>query len=360
MILHIIPRNKFENDYITSINSLFTPSEHLFFVYGKNEGYEFPKLDYENVIYANSCLEIFPLWKKYSIADKIILHSLYLGRKLLITLSLLDFIFRKPMVWCIWGGDLYNAHWNELTIGKGLKKYLRRLRIFLRKRLISRIKIAVVAADEDYENLMKWYKTNAKKFFATYYYDLTIPSAEDRISSNDCKINVMVGHSATDNCQHIETFKFLEKYKGKIRIYSPLSYGDREYAEKVIQAGNEMFGSDFVALTKYMNSTEYTRFLDIIDVGIFNNNRQQGNGNIVRMLYLGKKIFISPQNPLFKTYRNNGAFLYLFPSEFSDETFFTPFTDEQKKACTDAINSIYSDESFRRNWEAVFNALKGF
>ena len=363
MILHIIPREKFENDYITRINSLFNPAEHLFFVHGLEDKYGLPKLDCENVIYADSYLLILTLlWKTYSIASKIIVHGLpsIRSRFFLITLFVLDFIFHKPVAWAIWGGDLYADHRIELTIERSPKNCLKRFKIFLRKRLISRIKIAVVATDEDYENLVRWYKTNAKKFFATYHYDLMMPPTEDRISSNDSKINVMVGHCAFDNCQHIETFKLLEKYKGRIRIYSPLSYGDKKYAEKVIQAGNDMFGSDFIALTEYMNSTDYTKFLSAIDVGFFNNNQQHGNGNIVRMLYLGKKLFISPQNSLYKTYRDNGAFLYLFPSEFSDETFFTPFTDEQKKACTDAINSIYSDESFRRNWEAVFNALKGF
>ena len=180
--------------------------------------------------------------------------------------------------------------------------------------------------------------------------------AETESRSNGGKVNVMVGHSSSDTCRHIETFRILAKYKGKIRVYAPLSYGDPKYAQEVIQAGTEIFGSDFAALTEYMNVAEYTKFLSSIDVGIFNNNRQQGNGNIARMLYLGKKVFTSPENTLYKNYRQHGACTYLFPEDLTDEILFTPFTEEQKQACISSIESIYSDEAFRKNWEALFNA----
>lgn len=350
MILHIFPRNKFENDYISAINRLFKPADHLFFVHGYNEGYEFPKLTYENVIYGRPTIKHKNFVKAYMKADKIIMHSMFLDWKMLLSLNILDLLYRKPIVWCIWGGDLYNAYWDENRVKYRIKHCLR---IFLRKRLISRVKYAAVSVDTDYENLRKWYKTDAQKFFSTCYYDFMIPS-NIATRNDDGKINIMVGHSASGDCRHIEIFRLLEKYRGKIRVYSPLSYaGD---ATQIIKAGNETFGSDFIPMTEYMNSEDYTKFLVSMDAAIFNNTRQQGNGNIARLLYLGKKIFISHENPLYKTYKKYGACFYFFPEEFSDETLFTPFNDEQKKACHDAIENIYSDESFRKNCEAIFNA----
>lgn len=226
----------------------------------------------------------------------------------------------------------------------------------MRKHIISRIKFAVTCVDDDYEYLKKSYKTHARKYFATYAYDFMQNPSQVQIKSNDDKINVMAGHSAFRTGRHIDTLKHLAKYKGKIRVYSPLSYGNKEYVEEVSKVGREIFGSDFIAITKYTNSKDYTEFLCKIDVAVINSNRPQGNGNIARMLYLGKKLFISPENVLYKTYRSHGAVLYLFPEEFNDENFFTPFTEEQKQACIKSIEDIYSDESFKRNWEAVFKA----
>ena len=42
-----------------------------------------------------------------------------------------------------------------------------------------------------------------------------------------------------------------------------------------------------------MPYSSYISFLGSIDIGIFNNNRQQGMGNITNLLYLGKKVYLS-------------------------------------------------------------------
>lgn len=145
----------------------------------------------------------------------------------------------------------------------------------------------MVITDCDFKALKKRYKTNAIQRQATYTYNF-LPLTDNEARHE--KQHIMVGHSATPTCCHLETFKMLKSYTGKIKIFCPLSYpDDKKYIQQVTEAGSELFGNDFVPLTEFMSYDKYVEFLNDMDIGIFNNNRQQGMGNITNLLYLGKK-----------------------------------------------------------------------
>ena len=92
---------------------------------------------------------------------------------------------------------------------------------------------------------------------------------------------------------HIEVFEKLRKYRTEnIKVYVPLSYGSNSYAESVISEGKRIFGDKFYPMTKFMEKEQYFRFLMTIDVAIFANDRQQALGNIVALLYAGKKVYM--------------------------------------------------------------------
>ena len=61
-----------------------------------------------------------------------------------------------------------------------------------------------------------------------------------------------------------------------------------------------------------MDYTEYASLLATCSSGIFDNNRQQGMGNISLLLYLGKKVYIREDTAMWGTYSERGFHVYSF------------------------------------------------
>ncbi len=351
MILHIIPDEKWTDLYIKKINKMFTNEQHIFLLFYKNT------IRYCDESYIVGVSNVFKVEghiifnKRVKIyikkSRKIILHSLFFPIEDIMFLSRIK---NKHIVWFVWGGDLYDIYLDYKKAPFNIKYIVRE---HFRRHLILNLDVAI-ANDGDYNLLCSWYKTNARQIFAQYAYTLIDSSSLSAYKHNN-KIRIMVGHSATKTCEHIKVFNRLKNYRGEIEIVSPLSYGeDKNYKEYVIETGRELFGDDFYPITDYMDYEEYNNMLNSIDIGIFANNRQQGNGNIVSMLFLGKKIYISPENNLYHLYKNLGAKLYVYPNEI-DEMFLSPLNEDDMKKNMKLIINQFSDQTFFKAWSEVFS-----
>ena len=83
-----------------------------------------------------------------------------------------------------------------------------------------------------------------------------------------------------------------------------------EYKQRIINKGKELFGDRFEYIDKYLPSGEYASYLSENDILILNQNRQQGFGNVVASLYLGKKVYIKSDISLYEYFKNNGVKIY--------------------------------------------------
>lgn len=346
-ILHFFPNEKFTVDYIVRINTLFPQREHIFFVYNNNNNIcSENDLPFDNVIFGEIEDEKHSVSELFNSSDRIVLHSLFFNFKSKCFLLKLMKKYSKPVFWNIWGADLYN----DYRTYHGSKNIKHILKEEVRKRLIAGLYGAI--ASEDYPELIKMYKTNAKQYVAAYSYKFidNIP-----YTKTDNIINIMVGHSATETCRHLEAFEMLKPYEGKIRVYCPLSYpkDQDEYIEKVTNRGRELFGEQFYPMTDFMEYSDYVSFLNKIDIGVFNNDRQQGNGNIINLMYLGKKLYISSENNLLKTYEKLGAQLNTV-DQINQSDFLEAYSEEIKKKNHQIIVDRYSDEAFYDQWNNVF------
>ena len=125
---------------------------------------------------------------------------------------------------------------------------------------------------------------------------------------------ILLGNSATSSNRHQQMFDMLERFnKENAVFYAPLTYGDMEYRDKIIKLGKDKFGDKFVPLVKHMDSSDYLDFLSTITVGVFNHNRQQGIGNISRLLAFGAKVYLSKDGPLLEENLKDG--FKVFPTE---------------------------------------------
>jgi hypothetical protein len=118
------------------------------------------------------------------------------------------------------------------------------------------------------------------------------------INVKHATLKVMLGNSCSKTNLHLEALGMLSKFRDEdLEIICPLSYGikDEAYFREVIKKGSEIFGDRFIPLTEFMEPAKYTELLAGIDIAIMNHNRQEALGNIISLLYLGKKVYLKPE-----------------------------------------------------------------
>jgi len=354
MILHLFPAEKFTTDYINRIIRLFGFEDHSFIIYGDmNPEYRLNEIDDKaKVIFTKT---IASMGKKFeneaNMCSKIVCHSLFLK---MIDLYLLNTYLKKhsvKFVWGIWGKDLYEDYEKSRSL-KAMLLIKPVVKEAIRRSIIKKTDTFITTGD--YEILKERYelKENAIALGAQYSYNLL------NFIENDVheKIRVMVGHSATATCRHRETLEMLSKYAGKVEVFCPLSYpNDQDYINSVIEIGKRLFGDDFYPMTDFMRYEEYVEFLNTVDIGVFNNSRQQGMGNITNLLYLGKKVYLSSDNTIGKSY--HAPEYYIFNTDEIDRAdFLSPLSELESKNNQEKIRYKFSDENFYIEWRKVFDA----
>lgn len=281
MIVHIMHHEKFTKPFIDFINTQFCAEEHTFLITSDNCK-DAIYSEYSNIVFIRNNRFVFKKYKPYMHdAEKIIIHGLF-NPNLIVTLA----IHKKHLnrtYWDIWGGDLYNKY---RIRKKDLKTKIIEL---LRKKVIKNIGHVITYLEDDYYLLKKWYKTKAKLHLSFMYpSNLFYKTNNENFSDNISEKNVLVGNFASSTNNHIEIFNKLRNQKN-INIFVVLSYGDMEYAKLIEKKGFEIFGRNFYPITNFIKHEKYIDFLSTIDIAIFNHNRQEGFGNLVTLLGLGKK-----------------------------------------------------------------------
>lgn len=233
----------------------------------------------------------------------------------------------------------------------------------MRKNVIKKFGRILPLVEGDYYLAKKWYGvTNNYKI--TKYVNMErndyINELLNNQTNNNEVINIHVGNSASKNNNHIEAFKMLEKFKGEnIRIYCPLSYGDPENAKVVKKIGFEIFGEKFVPLEEFMEIKKYLEHMNKMDIGIFNNDRQQGFGNINELLFLKKKVYLNSGNTLWGYYKEMNIKVYPI-DEIKDISFneFINISDNVRDKNHQLIKHRFSNEYTKEIWDDVFSSVK--
>lgn len=351
-IVHIIPNSAFTEPFIKFINENFDKNEHVFLILGNENSYKIKKQD--NIIFIKKNLKSLQILIKYLFhSKKIILHGLFI-RQINIILFLFPNLLKKSY-WVIWGGDLYHYKFRR-------KNFKSNLYEFVRKKVIKKMgNIIPVASEYDYDLAKKWYDTKAKKHNAFYPNPIDynyLDKLKNKEKNKDDKITIQIGNSADPMNNHIEILNLLSKHKEKnIEIIVPLSYGNQEWAKKVIEKGNDIFGKKFNPLTDYLPPEEYGEILNSVDIAIFNHDRQQALGNILALLYLGKKVYIKNDITTWKSL--NEKRLKLYNTYDLKNIDFNQIKNIKKSVIDknrEVIKKEYSEEKCVELWENIFES----
>lgn len=285
-VVHVGPCDNFLPGYIEFLKKHFEFDEH-FFLLDSNIG-DSTLIKSDNVVLSertkiSRLLHFFRFLRHAFYAEKIILHGLN-------DIRMVQLLFLCPWLlpkcyWVIWGWDLY-----VYKLGDETKAW--QLEEFFRRSVIKRVKGLVTYVPGDVNYARKWYGASGK-YYECLSYTSNLYKKHGGEKSNHGTLSIQVGNSGDPSNNHLEVFDYLRAYKdADISIFVPLSLGERKYTELVAKKGYEIFGDKFKPLFDFIPHQEYLDMLSMIDIAVFNHERQQGMGNIITLLGMGKKIYL--------------------------------------------------------------------
>lgn len=258
----------------------------------------------------------------------------------------------RMSTWVIWGNDIYSYYRRNNNFRTRLYEYCRRSIIASFPEIAAFVEEDVVFVKEKY---------NSRAEYIPILYPIPGRLENLKIISEDSFQNdkpvFMLGNSADPSNFHIEMLDAISKYgRGKFRVICPLSYGGNpQYIKEVINKGTECFGSEFVPLLQILNSTDYATILRQVDIVLMNHNRQQGLGNILALMYLGKKVYIRTNISSYYFFKRHDCEIYdinLIGKVPLDEVL-SPVLDKQKNITV--IESILDEKNSLNLWIQLFN-----
>jgi hypothetical protein len=334
--LHIIFLDKFIPSFIDFINQNFPIEEHLFVIYGKAMN----ELEYnptsKNVIMFDTINKFFHIIPYISIAKRIIIHGLFFE-------EVVNFLNQMPqsildkVYWVMWGGDFYfpEMHSN------------------LKKQLIMKIKNVITYIDGDVDYLKKNYRISPLFHKCLMYLSNVFDENKyKRLTPKNINgILILVGNSASETNRHEFIFDKLHKFSSdNIKLIVPLSYGDNIYRERIINIGKKIFDENFYPLTEFLPYDKYLEIIFSIDIAIFANNRQQGMGNLIQLLGLGKKVYLNPETSQWNLCQNLGIKVY----DINGDIDLNINTDELENN-KNIVREWFSIENLIKQWQEIFN-----
>lgn len=295
------------------------------------------------------------------VVNCIIFHSLPLsGQQKSIVLSSLR--EEATVIWRGWGYDYYGyleanglellLQETKLLLGhldakrpsilrKSPREIIRRVRAGIGRaqarikwrgideKFLARVDYFSCCVPDDHESLQRVLLSFKAEFLPLNYY-----SVEDVFLRGDNLLDlagpdILLGNSADPANNHIEAMRVLSDLgmQGR-KVVVPLSYGDMEYQQAVLREGENLLGESFVPLVNFMPLSEYNRLVSGCVILVMNHVRQQAIGNISAALMRGGKVYLRPENPIYKYYSRLGVKLFPFSGDLTIADLDEPLNEE--------------------------------
>jgi len=230
---------------------------------------------------------------------------------------------------------------------------------FKKKELfLRRINYVGTVTNYEFEQINKFLPNfSAKKLVSILINPNPIPILS-RVEGRD----IMVGHSSFPILNHVDVFDKLSNI-GLVdnKIIVPLSYGNREYGDKVINYGKKLFGSKLIPLIEYLPLEKYNEVINQCNTFILNSLVQQGGANIRHFLLTGKKVYIHHNNPLFIDLVNQGFKLFSIQRDLTFEHLYNYQISQKDKERNRilVLDLFYSEEAIRNHTNKIIKVLGG-
>jgi dTDP-N-acetylfucosamine:lipid II N-acetylfucosaminyltransferase len=305
--------------------------------------------------------------------------------------KILSRLYQKMTIfWCIWGYDLYSLPLIKpaiyaphtlkyITITQPLKrlawllfrlKHIRSL-IFnvrgkgdpfsLTESAHKKVTACLTYIEEDFKLLKNRYPDVTAQFIYFPYLNISQYIGSKIENASVTGNNILIGNSNSLECNHLDAFKLVHEVSGsKIKVIVPLSYSNNEkYKKKLLKTGRELFKENFTPILEFMSLDKYIEILSSCSVGIFYHYRQQAMGNILAMLWLGARVYMSERNPAYLYLKRIGFRIFILDSDF--ETFLNrPLTDQEIAHNRAIIQSNFASEIVAKNYSDVIKICRSY
>jgi hypothetical protein len=199
--------------------------------------------------------------------------------------------------------------------------------------------------------------------FRGRYSQLNYGSVEDTFEVGSHEItgdDILVGNSATLPNNHFEVLRLLAGLgTSNRRVIVPLSYGDRSYADAVVEAGRELLGSRFIPLLDFMPLDEYQKLVADCSIVVMGHRRQQGVGNIAGALWSGANVFLDEKNPVSRFLRDRGAVFGTLGELQSAGLPPRRVTDDQRETNRQLMREFWGRDKVLSNIETLISSRHG-
>ncbi len=185
------------------------------------------------------------------------------------------------------------------------------------KKFLFRIDAIGTVTIQEYNQLKIILPELTEKRFTVKMYDNSLEQPFPKKN----KYKIIVGHSGYAINNHVDIYKELSRFglNDSYKVYSILSYGNKEYVEKVISAGKKLLQHSFIPITDYKPVEQYYNMIDECNVLILNNVIQQGGGNVGRFLLNGGKVYLDENNPIYVDKKNDGYVIFSIQKDLTLE-----------------------------------------
>lgn len=345
MYLHFLIDSIYTNKFVKFIDRNFNSSQHVFILFDRNPKF----LNTDRVVKPNN-LEF--ILKKMLEAKAIFLHSLFDLNTLLLLLKNEKYLSKTLGV--LWGGDLYN-YWLRNHHSDNEQKFEK-----IKSFIIKNINGIISLVEEDYYFAKQKYNTKAKYVYAFYPNPIDFEMLDSLSNRNlTTQANyILVGNSASPTNNHFDILNSLARYQLKNTfIICPLSYGGfQDYANQVHRYGRTLFGGRFIAIREFLSPSEYANILANINVAIFAHKRQQALGNILTLLYLGKKVYVRSDVSTWNFLNRLGIKVFdtIKILERQEKDLFS-FDNQTGTKNREVVKFEFSEERCVQLWKAIFD-----
>ncbi len=141
---------------------------------------------------------------------------------------------------------------------------------------------------------------------------------------------------------HLDVFDKIKSFNLSVeKVVVPLNYGKKQYIKTVEEIGRMVFKEKFEPLLDFIPLHDYNLILEEVGVAIINCKRQQAVGNIIGLLWMGAKVFLSKFNPFYSYLKRVGVMVYCYETELNEES----------------CNQFLSLEEIKHNRSILFDLL---
>jgi len=232
-----------------------------------------------------------------------------------------------------------------------------------KKTVISRFGNIVALVPGDYELAKEWYGARGRMFSAFYPnpidFSMLDAAASTKENHSSGMARILLGNSASETNNHFDAIDLLAKRQEQdFEVFCPLSYGDMEYGNRVIEYGKEKLGEKFRPITDFMKPEEYAGVLAGVDAAIMFHKRQQAIHNIIGLLYLGKKVFLKSEVTTYEWLKSDLGIEVCDADLLYEQTNirFSPLDSRLVAKNKEIIEEFFSRSNCVRLWKEVFKS----